>query len=151
MLKAALNDCPMPLFQMWMATDVSHNDQKMNAPWKFSAFLALTIALMQGCSYDVESELYPNLECDSTHVTFSGRIKPLIENQCESCHSGTSPSGGLLLAGHEAISDAALAGSLLARISLEEGNPLLMPPSGALGACDIAAISQWIDDGAPAN
>lgn len=120
-------------------------------PWKLSACFVLTIGLTQGCYYDVESELYPNLACDSTNVGFAGRIKPLIENHCESCHSGASPSGGLLLAGHEAISDAALAGSLLERISLEEGNPLLMPPSGALGACDIAAISQWIDDGAPAN
>ena len=123
----------------------------MKAPWKLSASFVLIVSLMQGCYYDVESELYPNLACDSTNVGFAGRIQPLIENQCESCHSGASPSGGLLLVGHEAISDAALSGSLFERISLEEGNPLLMPPSGALGACDIAAIGQWIDDGAPSN
>ena len=123
----------------------------MMAPWKYSVCIALTVGSLQGCYYDVESELYPNQSCDSTNVGFAARIEPVIANQCESCHSGASPSGGLLLTGHAAISDAALAGSLLERITLEEGNPLLMPPSGALGDCDIAAITQWIDDGAPAN
>ena len=123
----------------------------MMAPWKISTCFVLVVGLTQGCYYDVESELYPNLACDSTNVGFAGRIKPLIANQCESCHSGTSPSGGLLLAGHQAISDAALTGSLLSRITLEDGNPLLMPPSGAMGACDIEAITHWINDGAPAN
>ena len=124
----------------------------MNRPFATAAFAALLVSsISSGCYYDVESELYPELNCDTVNTGFAARVEPLIANQCVVCHSGASPDGGLSLETFGNIQSAALAGSIQDRIGRASGDALLMPPSGALGACDIQAISNWVAAGAPEN
>lgn len=117
------------------------------------SLIALPLAWMSvaGCYYDVESELYPELNCDTANTGFAARIEPIFADNCAVCHSGASPDGGLALESFGNIQPAALSGLIEDRISRPAGDALLMPPGGSLGACDIQSITQWIADGAPEN
>jgi len=44
------------------------------------------------CYYDSEEALYPALSttCDTSNVTFSGTIVPILDNNCSSCHSNST-------------------------------------------------------------
>lgn len=89
--------------------------------------------------------------CDTTNVTFSGQIFPLIQNSCLGCHSGASPSGGLLLTNHSQIASASISGNLMGSIRHENGySP--MPKNGAqLNECTITQFEKWIENGTPNN
>ena len=52
----------------------------------------LLISMLASCYYDSEEFLYPQLStsCDTTQVTYSGSIKPLLNMYCLTCHSQTS-------------------------------------------------------------
>ena len=84
-------------------------------------------------------------------MTFSQDINALIGQNCEGCHNGMSANGGLVLSGHQNTAAAALNGSLIDRMTRSAGDPLLMPPSGALSDCDISKLQAWIGAGAPNN
>ena len=104
------------------------------------------------CYYDDYETLYGNAgACDTAAVTFSQDIKALIGQNCEGCHNGMSANGGLILSGHQNTSASALNGSLIDRMTRSAGDPLLMPPGGALGDCDISKLRAWILQGAPDN
>ena len=39
--------------------------------------------------------------CDTTLVTFSQTIWPMMQNYCTGCHSSASPGGGIVIAGYD--------------------------------------------------
>lgn len=47
------------------------------------------VAICISCYYDNEEALYPalNTSCDTTNVTFTGSIAPILANNCLTCHS----------------------------------------------------------------
>ena len=113
---------------------------------------ALVLLLLTHCTYDNSVDSYGNTTaCDTAAVTFSQDIKALIGQNCEGCHNGMSANGGLVLSGHQNTAAAALNGSLIDRMTRNAGDPLLMPPSGALSECDISKLQAWIVQGAPNN
>lgn len=113
--------------------------------------LVVSISLaFTGCYYDNEQELYPGAAtCDTTvPVTFSGTIKPLIQNRCavSGCHAGSqSPD----LRNDQTIKQHADNGSLKARVI--DRIPPAMPPGGPLPPCEIQQLQAWLDQGAPMN
>jgi len=120
--------------------------------------IILALAILSGCYYDNEEELYPNFgsNCDTTNVTYSGTIFPIISGDCISCHSGSVPQGNVLLEDYTTISAAAAIpagqyGSLYGAISHDPGNSP-MPKNGTqLSDCKIKQVKIWIDAGAPDN
>jgi hypothetical protein len=89
--------------------------------------------------------------CDSSNVTFSGTVVPILSANCSACHSGSTPSSGVGLETYSQVSAQANNGTLYGVISHSPGyNP--MPQGGAmLSACDIGKIRKWIHAGAPNN
>lgn len=120
--------------------------------------IIFALAVLSGCYYDNEEELYPNQpnDCDTTNVTYSGTILPIINSNCKTCHSGSAPQGNVLLEDYTSISEAALTpagqyGSLYGAISHNPGNSA-MPKNGTqLSDCKIKQVKAWIDAGAPNN
>ncbi|MFI5263508.1 MAG: hypothetical protein ACHQM6_03230 [Candidatus Kapaibacterium sp.] len=88
--------------------------------------------------------------CDTTNVTFSGTVFPLIQNSCIGCHSGSSPNGSVSLTNYQQIQTQANNGKLLGSITYAYGL-VGMPVSVKLSDCDINAIRIWIQHGAPNN
>ena len=89
---------------------------------------------------------------------FESRIRPLLADNCYQCHSGrtSTPFGGLRLDSREGLlaggdtGPAVVPGDAAASELVERlhGRPMLMPPTGALGEAEIAALVEWIDMGA---
>lgn len=90
-------------------------------------------------------------DCDTTNITFSATIFPVIQNSCLGCHSGAAPSGGIRLESHADVVAQVNSGRLLGAIRHEQGySP--MPQNGAkLSDCDITQFEKWIENGAPNN
>lgn len=91
-------------------------------------------------------------ECDLENVTFSQTVFPILQNNaCVGCHSGASPSGGVLLDNYDAVATAANSGRLMGAIRHLSGY-IPMPPSGnQISQCHIDQIQKWIDNGIPNN
>ncbi len=116
--------------------------------------LAITISLISllqsGCYYDKQELLSP-VSCDTTIVTYSGFVNPIIAASCTGCHSGVNAPLGIQLDIYTGINAQALNGKLLGAVTHSSGfSP--MPKNGTkLSDCNIAKIRKWIDAGAPDN
>jgi hypothetical protein len=99
------------------------------------------------CYYDNEEALYPalNTSCDTTTVTFSGTIVPVLSNSCYSCHSNTTAAfgGNIRL---EAIADVR-ANSAKIVASIKQTGTKPMPPGGKIKACSITQFDIWVRNG----
>ncbi len=90
---------------------------------------------------------------------FEKRVRPLLVEHCLACHGPEKQQGGLrldsrsaMLKGNESgsvISAAKPADSRLIRVLDYSNDDIQMPPEGKLPPEEIAAITQWIELGAP--
>ncbi|MGD0756145.1 MAG: hypothetical protein ABR927_13910 [Bacteroidales bacterium] len=115
------------------------------------ATLSIFLLFFVSCYYDNEEALYPTLNnaCDTTNVTYSGTIAPLLNNNCTGCHGGSIPSGGILLTNYASVQTVASSGMLMNALN---GNGVpVMPASGSLSVCKIAQFQIWIRNGMPNN
>src|SRR5688572_440758 len=117
------------------------------------AFAALCLALAS-CSSDSEDLLNdptPNT-CDTTTVTYSATITPLItKHGCLSCHSGTAPVGGFVLTSYSAVKAKVNDGRLLGAISHANGFSPMPQGGNKMPECDINQFRAWINRGALNN
>ena len=120
-------------------------------------YLAFALVILSGCYYDNEEDLYPNeTPCDTTNVTFSGTVMPIINDYCIACHGSGAQSGGVLLEDYASISAAAQVpagqyGSLWGAITHDPGNSPMPKSGGQLSDCNIKKIETWINAGTPNN
>lgn len=89
--------------------------------------------------------------CDTSAVSYSQTIVPILETSCRGCHSGGTPSGGINLAGYAGVRTVALDGRLYGTVARLAGfSP--MPQGGpALPDCQVNQIKSWVEAGAPEN
>jgi hypothetical protein len=107
----------------------------------FSYFIA-------GCYYDNEEALYPELSssCDTTNITYSGTVVPILSSNCYSCHSdanATAFGGNIHL---QAIADVRT-NSAKILFSINQTGAKPMPPSGKLKNCSITQVEIWVRKG----
>lgn len=90
-------------------------------------------------------------DCDTTNVTFSGSVMPIVDLKCRGCHSGASPQGGIALTNHAQVKATVSNGKLWGSITHASGfKPMPYPVGGAkLPDCDIRKVKIWLDKGAP--
>lgn len=88
-------------------------------------------------------------DCDTSNVTYSMKIEPILTSKCLGCHSGTSPEAGINLGGYANASGEALFGDMLDAVQ-HTGDVTPMPyQSMQLPQCEIDLIRIWIENGAP--
>lgn len=106
------------------------------------------------CYYDNEEALYPTLStsCDTTNVTFSGKIAPLLANNCLACHSNaTSASAGNNIRLENYADVIALTAAISDAINHTGANSP-MPKNGAkLNRCLLNQFDIWVRNGALNN
>lgn len=115
------------------------------------SLLALTFAI-SGCYNDNEVDLYlGSSTCDTTNVTYlnstSGElsIEKIFEHNCNSCHSGSTPSGNIKTDSYVSVSDNIT--RIRGAINHQSGF-LPMPQSGgSLSTCELTKIDIWIRKG----
>ncbi|MDX2248048.1 MAG: c-type cytochrome domain-containing protein [Bacteroidia bacterium] len=89
--------------------------------------------------------------CDTTNVTYSAMVAPLMSKYCTGCHSGTSASGGISLNSYSGVSAVATNGKLYGTISHQQGFVAMPKGGNKLSECDIVKVKTWIDSGANNN
>lgn len=105
--------------------------------------------LSTACYYDNVEELYGTSPCDASSVTWTMDIQPMLQEQCVSCHSGSSPSGGKDLSTYANVK--LYLGGAVSRMNKPLGDPLIMPPSGPLTSCTLTKLDAWVAAGALEN
>lgn len=88
--------------------------------------------------------------CNTTGVTYSLSVKPIMENYCTGCHSSGNTSGNVDLSSYNGVKSA-INQKLMSSIK-HDGTASEMPENGSkLSDCNIAIIQAWIDAGALNN
>jgi len=89
--------------------------------------------------------------CDTSNLSYSGHILPVLQANCLGCHNNSLSSGGINLATHAQTVAVATSGRLVGAIKHQTGF-VGMPLSGnRLDSCSIAKIELWIQKGLPNN
>jgi uncharacterized membrane protein len=86
--------------------------------------------------------------CDTSNITLSGTVKPILENYCTGCHAGSAPSGNISLTNYNGIKASADNGSLLGSVEHASSFAAMPPDASKLSACQISKIEKWIALGA---
>ncbi|MBC8047174.1 MAG: hypothetical protein H7Y00_10290 [Fimbriimonadaceae bacterium] len=109
---------------------------------------AAIIISFSGCYYDVDEILYGTSSCDTTiAITYADFIAPLLDDNCNACHSETIASGGVITDNYASVKTIADNGKLYGAISHAPGY-VAMPKNGnKLDDCTISQVKKWIDSG----
>jgi hypothetical protein len=82
-------------------------------------------------------------------ITYNEHIKPIIDANCINCHNQPPVNGApMALLTYQNVKLATQEMDLISRVSLPEGNSLLMPVGGPrLPQPVIDVIEKWLEDG----
>ncbi|HNL06502.1 MAG TPA: hypothetical protein PKH93_02940 [Chitinophagales bacterium] len=122
----------------------------------FPLTLLLGFVVFDACYYDNEEDLYGgdnNTTCDTTSVTYSLKVLPLLQSNCLGCHGDLSANalgGGYDLQGYDDLLPIAQ-DNLYCSINHGSGCSPMPKGNAKMATCNIAIIKKWIDDGAPNN
>ena len=123
-----------------MALKTTSNILNMKRLIIFITTISIFLIFFISCYYDNEEALYPTLStsCDTTNVTYSGTIAPIMSTNCVGCHSGSSAGGSIILTSYtEVVNHASrITGSIK---QLSSYSP--MPKNG--GKLKDCSITQW--------
>jgi mono/diheme cytochrome c family protein len=115
--------------------------------------IGLAATALTGCFYDKEALVYPqdpnNASCDTTIVTYTAVIQPLIQTRCANCHTGSVTSGINLSTYNFLKAKSQDNNKILTRLTTS--NPSQLMPQGGpkLPDCEINKIRAWINRGYP--
>ena len=116
---------------------------------------ALTIFVLQSCTYNNEEELYPSTEeCVTTDMSFSTNIKPVLTSACLLCHSNANSStigGGIAIEDYTDVKFYADNGSLLGVMKHTSGYSPMPKGGSKIDDCKLNQIEAWINEGAKYN
>jgi hypothetical protein len=115
--------------------------------------VTVMISLLSSCYNDNEYDLYPypTTPCDSTNVSYSKTIAPIMSDNCNVCHSTTLASAGIITDNYKTLDSIARTGQLWSAVNWEPGF-IPMPNGGQkLSSCNLAKIKNWINNGSPNN
>ena len=108
--------------------------------------IIILFILFQGCEKNVgESIDDEKTDCSQVQSYFTESVLPVLELNCIGCHSGTSPSAGLLLTNYSEVSPSSVVGSVLDRINRDEGQSGLMPPYSKMSEEHISVFQQFFE------
>jgi len=87
--------------------------------------------------------------CDSTNVTYTTSINPIVQNWCIGCHGGSNPANGTSLETYADVVACANSNRLMGAL-LHQSGFYPMPKGGeSLSTCDINLFQKWINLGKP--
>ncbi|MDB5201543.1 MAG: hypothetical protein JWQ27_952 [Ferruginibacter sp.] len=116
----------------------------------FGLFMIAMGMLIPGCTNNKEELLYAQ-PCDTSAVTYSAVIQPILRENCYSCHSTGSSTVPFDLNTYSLVRTRAANGSLWGSVS-HNGTFIAMPQNAPkLSDCNLAKIKKWLNDGFPNN
>ncbi len=124
----------------------------MNKTRAFGLFLFILVAGLllasAGCTTDNEEDFFTvKNPCDTTLVSYSTHIAPVMANSCNSCHAPGFPSGGVITSTHQGLSVVAGNGKLKGAVFHQMGFTAMPPGQNMLDSCSLNRIAAWINQG----
>lgn len=117
-------------------------------PLTWVALVLVAILLSAtGCYYDKEEVLYPSTACDTSAVTYSMSVVPVLSANCISCHGGSTPSAAIRLDTYAGVKQQVDNGRLLGAINHEASYSAMPKGGNKLSVCNIAKIRIWVAGG----
>jgi hypothetical protein len=116
----------------------------------------LFLFLIPSCYYDNVEDLYPFAasNCDTSNITYSLSIAPIMAANCNTCHNSSNPNGNppVITTDYAGLSVVAKNGKLWNSVDHLNGGSKDMPQNAnKLSDCDLAKINTWIKAGSPEN
>lgn len=113
------------------------------------------IALIAGCAKTSEDKLAAgsSTACDTTSVSYSAAITPILQANCYSCHGSSSNggSGGIILEGYNNLLKWAQNGYLVGNVTHAPGYVAMPYGKDKLPDCEVNKIVAWVNQGARNN
>ncbi len=103
------------------------------------------------CKTDNATKLYSNNNCDTSNVSFSNHVKPILSSNCNSCHIGGGNSGSVKLDTYDDVKDAINNKNLKKSITYQNTSSKNMPPGAKMSNCNVSIIEAWINQGMKNN
>jgi hypothetical protein len=108
--------------------------------------------MMASCTYDSEELFFGTPgDCDTTAVSYSEHISPVMAVSCNACHNSSSPSGGVITSGYVGLSAAASSGRLVGAVWHFSGYSPMPLAQPQLDSCSMKRIMAWVNQGHPDN
>jgi mono/diheme cytochrome c family protein len=111
--------------------------------------------LIFSCTKNSEDKLVPpgTSTCDTTNVSYSTGITPILVSNCYSCHGNgnTAGSGGILLEGYANLLKWANNGYLVGNVTHAPGYVPMPYGQPELPECEVNTIVAWVNQGAQNN
>jgi hypothetical protein len=116
-------------------------------------YLYSVLLLFSSCYYDKADLLYPSSTACNTSgtVSYLTDVVPIFQQKCNSCHTASSPGGGVVMGNYTADKAIAQNGKLYGSIAHLSGYSAMPQGAPKLTNCQIATIKKWIDAGSPNN
>lgn len=89
--------------------------------------------------------------CDTTNVTYSGTIAPMMQNSCVGCHSGSTPGGNISLNTYAGVAAVGMNGKLYGSVIHATGYSAMPKGGNQLSTCQLDQIRIWVNAGSPNN
>lgn len=119
---------------------------------QFLSIIALgAILIAGGCYYDVEEDLYPEVNCITTNQSYASDIVPILQTNCYICHGQGVGLGNVTLQGYANLKFYVDNGKIVGVINHDSRFPAMPQGAAKLSACNIDKIEAWIADGALDN
>jgi mono/diheme cytochrome c family protein len=112
-----------------------------------------TAVAFASCYYDNEEDLYPAASTCTvgTNISYKNVILPILNNNCQSCHSAASKQGGIDLEGYTQVKKYVANGGLVGSIRHLSGYSKMPQNAAKLSTCNLDKIDKWISEGALNN
>jgi hypothetical protein len=111
--------------------------------------LLFTMIWLGSCTYHSE-EIYfgeGKNDCDTSSVSYSGHIAPIMVLSCNSCHGLSFPQGGVVTADYAGLSVVAASGALVGAVYHQSGYVSMPPSQPQLDSCSLKRIAAWVNQG----
>jgi hypothetical protein len=113
------------------------------------------VLYLSGCGKENAEQSGGGAGCDTTNVSYSRQILPIVEQNCYVCHQGPGASSGIDFSKYSALHGWAQSGFLVGDVTHagDPGDPFTPMPYGLpmLPECEVNIIVAWVHQGSPNN
>jgi hypothetical protein len=109
------------------------------------------VLYLSGCAKESADRLSAGDTCDTTGVSYSKQILPILEDNCYTCHQGAAASSGIDLSNFATLQAHVANGDLVSAVT-HTGSVTPMPYElPMLPSCEVNTIVAWVHQGALNN
>ena len=123
-----------------------------------TCFALLVFSIFNGtfwlisCENQNEEDLYGKTECDTSNVSWTEDVKPILAHRCLHCHyDGIGAIAPFSLQKYSDVLVRVNTGQLESAINHRPRKPKMPKDGPKLPDCELSKINKWISDGAPNN